>query len=280
MKHLNAITGGDHLAALESHTTTIACEGFNLADLSNRGRDFVMSVVDTGSKTFSKVSSDFSKITQDIVDKARDLRFTNFYATSKYNQVMHLRVPCPEGFKGDVLEYTEVLVESVQQARRVQSEVLIPLEDFLSKLISVPGFARDTRTHLRNIDKIAIERVETVRKTQKFFGGSSKANALFSELYRNMGEWQTAYENVRKLQDNIGFINHEEILKSIDRITSLIQMVKTAHEAKELENMSKVVISELSNTVYEAAKQVEQLGITIFAIYVLANTMSQTAEKI
>lgn len=280
MKHLNAISGGDHLSAMESHTATIACEGFNLADLSNRGRDFVMSIADTGSKAFEQVFLNFFKVSRETLEGLRQFKFSGYDTERKYGQVMHLRVQCPEGFKGNVLDYTNTLKQAVQQALRVQPDVLIPLEDFLSKLVSVPGYARDTKTHLRGIDKAGLDRVELVRQTQKFFNGSSKATAVFSELYRNMNEWQAAYDSIKQIQDQVNSINHEELLNAVQRITKLIQMVKVAHEAKELENMSKTVITELSTSVYEAAKQVEQLSITLFAVYVLSNVMNDTAQKV
>lgn len=280
MKHLNAISGDDHVRAMESFSTTIACEGFNLADLSNRGRDFVMSIADTGSKAFEQVSQSFSKVSRETFEGLRQFKFSGYDTERKYNQVMHLRVQCPEGFKGNILDYTNTLKQAAQQALRVQPEILVPLEDFLSKLVSVPGYARDTKSHLREIDKLGLERIELVRQTQKFFNGSSKATAIFSDIYRNMNEWQTAYDAIKQIQDQVNSINHDELLNSVQRITKLIQMVKTAHEAKELENMSKTVITELSTSIYEAAKQVEQLSITLFAVYVLSNVMNDTAQKV
>lgn len=276
MKHLNALTTRSHSAALEAMVTTVAMESFNLADLANKGTGFLAQLVDTGSKTIEQALTAFKGFT---FKKESVENFNDYDKASKYNEVMRLRVPCPEGFQGNIPQYAAVLNDAVDQALRVYSEVLIPLEQFLSQLVSVPGFARDTRNHLKFLTA-RTPRQSYDEAIKPFFNGSTKADAPFGELYKNMNEWHTSYASVKEMQGRVDSINRDEILAKIASISKTITMLKESHEAKELENMSKVVISEIARGVYEAAKQVEQLSLTTFSVYVLANNMNETASKI
>lgn len=274
MKHLNSIPD-QPIAALESLVTAIGLEGFSLTDLNSSGGAFLGKLIDSSSQSLEHT---FQTLQRNVGAKISLFRQSS--DDTKYNNIMRLRVPVPEGFSGNVASYIEVLEDGVEQALRIFSEILLPLEGFLAQVVSTPSFAKDSRYHLRFLQRASDDRLNNTKKLKHFFGGSSKADGIFGDLYKNMNEWTTSYKKIQQLQGKAESIDREELLKKVADISKLVSLLKNAFEAGELQGISKPIVTEIANGVYEAAKQLEHLSVTLFNVYTLANTMSETADKI
>ncbi len=274
MKHLSKLNPSTPIVQLESMISTISTESFNLLDMSNRGKAFLSSVVDNSFSAITKALHEFDSFSL----KSAVNEFLVYSKLTKYNDVMRLRVPCPEGFRGNVADYAGALSVSVDSALLVYSDILLPLEEFLANLVSKPGYAKDTRIHLKFLQSATNTRLKDIKRLQEFFSASSNSSSIFSDLYKNMNEFENTYTLIKDLQNKIESINREEIIQKINRIGDLVDHLKKSVVSGELDGMSKIVLNELATGVYEAAKQVEQLSAITFAVYVLSNNMNDTVK--
>ena len=182
--------------------------------------------------------------------------------TLQYLTVSRVELDVPEGFKGNLTEYSVLLLKLQKEFNHNLIEGIIkPFDIHISKIINQPmllesqTFAYSHKVKPKDIEK-------HTKELAKYITAGKRNTAKLSDVYNRMKEIGEFGENVQELVDIQGVATIHQVKQAIDELDDKLQLLlKIMNDKTNNYNPSGKMISDLSDLVYEVAKQTELFAI-------------------
>lgn len=185
--------------------------------------------------------------------------FTRSSDSLGYASFASVALPCPDGFKGDFLGYTQALAsiadETINNAMSIMDEFRVYMSMVLSNSNAAISIKDNTKRY-KNLE-------QTRSMQEKLIGSWFTPNAvnqrqLFSKMFASSSEIRPAMETsvaVYKKTEAIDLKNFNNRVKELyDRMTGIIAMAESGKTV-----VSKQTLQNLADGAMEVARQIEHL---------------------
>ena len=229
------------------------------------GFDYVMSSK-KGTDLLKYNERDFSK----FADKMSEQKFVNN---------LDLRVYIPEGFQGNLVAYARLLDECVDHANKSIADVIDPFNIFLSKLLSDPGAAADTKLQLSNLTRVGRER-EALKKGLAAFAhpGSTETKAKMGDVIGRSEDWKELNFSLKSIHGKFDMDHAKAMNASISHCAELLNALTEQARENDFEKISAQTLRTLGDAALEVAQEADFYAIVNYKVTVLLTVLSQTRE--
>lgn len=254
------------LEDLKYYRDVIAVEAFSISNLFSRVAE-----------TFSEMKNRFTTFTSGLLDMMASNAAPEAVGEAKslldafsYADTRNAVVSVPEGFKGDFLGYSEVLLEAAELFVRVRKESLASFASWLANCLANPETLNETMIYGKFK---ALEKELSVFKTSssKYYSKGFKAKTKFGDIIRSHSNWYSAINNIHAAVSAQGKSEIEEVKQLVENIdNSLDTLIKRISSGDERYTTSPEVRTAIADHCYAVAQQVELYG--IYQSYLLSAT--------
>lgn len=277
------ITTSNHpeIQALDLANQRIALETISLESFSDTVRRLVPSIAssiasftnglrvvlqaDRGSTTAFYDERNFDRAVTQLTDQ-------------KYANVLDMRIYTPEGFKGNIATYAEVLARAQKHADGVIADVVTPYNVFLSKLVTNPNAARDTRLQLSELNKIKAAREFLTGQIAAFFpAGSTAAAGKFGDSIENMAALRSLADNLKTIDAAFDQKKANAVTQAVKDCSSLLDALSNQAHEDGLKDISAQTLRTLGDATLEVAREIEFFSLINYKVNSLLAVMGENA---
>lgn len=189
----------------------------------------------------------------------------------------------PVGFKDNMLAFSSYLVDLLQRLSDVDKRLIMPLNDYLAKCISIQEYADliwiDKNIKLLDIDsEIEIMRSFFDPKVQR---SDVVDTVAFKEVYGSIKDIVRTADYVEDGEKVVKSIDLNKILKAEETLVATVdKFIEIAKEHPQVITNNKNNIKLLNNVVTGIAKELELLSVAMFKFKALSVAHSDTVEKL
>lgn len=270
--------------SLENILNKVAIEAGFLSDMSDKISEIFPSMVSKFNKVFDitadldngdKGSFRFTKLTSEQQFLTKEIHTFDFI------DIGELKIPVPEGFKGDLLSYCTHLDKAIKRLKNINTEVLNPFYTKLSAFLS----SADAKKSLDDLSpmykKIAKDRKEITEDIGEFFvSGALNVEDKLVNVIRRSADFHNLFDTVNQLKNDFHSIDINIIRSNVKKIEETLNIVITRQKEGDLTNASSESIKTLAFGAFEAASEVELFAIIGYKVMVLSTVIDALTVKV
>lgn len=182
-----------------------------------------------------------------------------------YAELRGLQVHVPQGFKGSLVEYGNVLTKAVDEMSSLERDVLGPFSSWLQQRIADPESLKALSNSLK-IPGLHEPKIEGIQKQlDRFFPDKADAStALYGEVIKRQADWADLFNLTKKLNTQFGDGTYEAIQKRLPELSDLLTVLSERlreDKGSEVYQFSSVNVEKLSKVVYQVAEHLEFYGV-------------------
>lgn len=266
---------------LELANTRIALESVSLESFAETVKRLVPSIassVSTFTSGLRVVLQSSRGASTAYYDEREFDRAVGVLAGHKFTNLIDLRMYVPEGFKGNIAAYAALLNRAHEHADRVIGDVLNPYNVFVSKLVTNPNAARDTRLHLADLNKIKTAREFLQAQLASFFpAGSTVASIKLGDGLDNQGNIKELAGHLKAISEVFDPKKTETVNKSVKDCSELLDALGEAAHNDGLRDISAQTLRTLGDATLEVAREIEFFSVINYQVNALLATMGENA---
>jgi hypothetical protein len=207
--------------------------------------------------------------------------FLNLLEKSNFVEISDLKVYTPEGFVGNLPAYADVLKSCSVHASEVINDVLVPYNTFLSQLLSSNSARLSSFGQLNYMLKKDEQREKLNELVGSFIvPGSTQVKQSIGKAFNRNSEWRDMLISQNESTQAINKVDVKTVLSTVDECVQLIDTIRTASNAGELDGLSGPMLKQLSNTTLTAANEVTFYSITSYRVSVLSKAINDSIEAL
>lgn len=198
-----------------------------------------------------------------------------------YGRAQRLKTYVPTGMDVTYLEYLEVLEMSQRSAERLQPNVIEPLTNWISEMLTRPEELSSLRT--REPKGLEYNDIEAIQKAQDKATDQRRAKTEqpFGDVFKSVSDVQKVEKKANELSERLARINRKDLSKSVEELTGLIStLTKRIEDKEDGYDISAKNIDALSNMIYRTAVEVEHYSVYAHLMEALVSALSDTNEFI
>lgn len=282
------------LEALEEINAVLSIEALSVGSIATAVRRAVPTLVDAATGFLAKfidretkmfgIETNMAKMSAMPEGKIAFGVYRTFVDTMekhKYMDISPLRFYVTEGFQGNLLSYANVLTATLEHGNKIVADVLNPFAMFISKIISNKDAAMRTTRDLAFMAKSDAVREGLTREISAFFDMSStNGKSTVGKVVQRNADWKPLFKALDDVREASTMLKPEVVQKSIKDIVSLLNTLKAAAAAGELDNASPETLKQLSVATLTCAHEAEFYSMAMFRAFTLATVMAQNVNDI
>ncbi len=253
----------------------IALEAGFLANLGQSVREILPNLFNSASEHISSI-----KFVSTSPEKTSERPgFLQLLDKHNYVHISSLNVTVPEGFNGNLAEYSGILEKCSKHASELIAEVLNPYNTFLSKLLSSQNARQNNYAELNYLAKRDVLREQlNVEVGKHFRAGSVATTQPMGKVIARMVDWDNVILTMPRITKNISFSEQSAVQKAVDECVALIDSIRGVVSEGELDGISGPMMKQLSEATLSVAREVEFYSITAFRIKMLDVAINDTID--
>lgn len=276
---MNLTTTHPGLQTLELVNSRLALESVALESFSDTVKKLVPSIsasVRSFVSSFRYKLSDADGRTTEFYNEAEFAKLVKLLDSHKYTNLMELRLYVPEGFKGNITEYAKTLQRAQAHVNKVLGDVVIPYNVFLSKLVTNPNAAKDTRLQLTQLNQIKAAREFLRSQLAEFFMvGSTASYCKIGDAVSNNAEWSVLADTLKLISADFDMKRPEQVKDAVEDTSELLDALSNSASDNGLRDISSQTLRTLGDATLEVAREIEFFSIINYQVNTLMAVMGQ-----
>lgn len=196
---------------------------------------------------------------------SNEKKLENKYSNINYVNIGETLISVPEGFMGNLLEYSNALSE---MSANVYSETIQTLQEYhviLSSFITNKEDQTSIKDHTDFFNRISGARRAIEDQIKKFIiPGNTSSKALFKNVISRISETKDIYTSVKKLQGYHLEANLKNIEAALFKINSLLDIVIRQMESQDITKISPKAGNNIALGAFEVGKYIELVSLFYF----------------
>lgn len=249
LKDLQAASETISLEAQEPDTTPQATS--KLLSLMERAGEFL-------TKTIGATVGNFFQI--------KDLGWLAVNASRKpYSDLRGIQLAAPQGFKGSLADYGEVLYKAAEASDVLLKDILNPFAVWLAGRLSDQESLRALTNTLKIPGFKDFKPEQWEKQLDHFFPKKTDPRTpIYGDLIRRQGDWSELNSLVKKLNALYANGHYEAIQKKVPEISHLLETLAARIDTGSADpaqfQVSSIVVDQLAKVTYQVAQAVEFYG--------------------
>lgn len=188
----------------------------------------------------------------------------------------------PESFSGNMIIYTEDLITAYDSIVDSTKDLLLSILSDISANINVSetGMIQSPMSYTK-AKNIRVKREAFQKKISGMFNQKKpKSHSKVIDHFRSTSEVVDIYDRLASLERTLGKTTIDDILKLTDKLVKELNMYIEIAKSNEIDRKSSRAFKELTESVYEAAKDVEFIGYLQANALQLYKSIQDLGEKV
>ena len=258
-------------ARYEVREATLAQEGF---------LDLFKKIIPESIRSFISFNKDTNWKKLEVENKNPNLtKCISVLNKSNYLDYMDLEISVPEGFQGNLYEYSVILLDAAQLCDGLPAE----LETFTAYAGGLVGSANAGLT-IKSNEFLYKGREEQRAKALANIGSkfSSKRNVVlpFNLTFKNNGQAVDAINNILHAQDILMGIDRTELRKNIGNCSVILNELLVMIKEDKIKNISSKVPKEISEGTFAIASDIEFYGMLTHQVNTMVVIFDRNTARI
>lgn len=255
--------------SLESQLEHLAMESEYFANVIKAFREVVPNVVQTVREKLGLLGDnkdvmvigtpEFRKDYVKLDSRVRDANFLTYEKTL---------VQVPEGFKGNLVEYFELLLKLSPVVYANGLELLTEYNSILANFISNKEAKLALKDHTNFFKKVDLQREDMSNSILQFFTNSANdSNRSLAPLGKTLGRFadiKMIHEYASKLESSYNIKNAEQIQAAVRHSAELLDVLIKNVANESVENVSGAAAKNIAEGAYTMGKYVEFVAVYRF----------------
>lgn len=193
--------------------------------------------------------------------------------------VIDLRFYVPEGFRGNIVDYSKLLIKVQAHTNKVIADVLTPFNVYLSKLLSDKNAAAENGVQMAQLIALRNEREVLRQAMEEYFPkGSTNAAIKVGEAIDRKQDWAELAFQLKTLSNNFDKKMPGKVTEAINHCAELLEALSDSSIQGGMDAISAQQLRTLGDSTLEVAKEVEFFSVVNYQISTLMTVMAQNAE--
>lgn len=276
---MNHTTSHPELRSLELVNSRLALESMALESFADTVRKIIPSLassIKAFTTNFRYVLSDDKGATNFSYNDRDFENLVKMLEGHKYTNLMDLRMYVPEGFKGNITAYAATLQRAQVHVAKVIGDVVVPYNVFLSKLVTNPNAAKDTKLQLSALNQIKQAREFLKGQLGEYFqAGSTASYCKLGDAVESNNDWKLLFAALNGINTDFDIKRAEQVKNAVDDCSQLLDALSTAAQENGLREISPQTLRTLGDATLEVAREIEFFSLVNYQVSVLLTVMGQ-----
>lgn len=265
--------------SLESQMQRLALEANFIANVLDTFKNVVPNLLNTLSNSYNNLKTSLDTEEAIIKDLSISLKFKLKQASfSNYDKTL---VSIPEGFKGNFLEYVQLLNELSPEVHKEANKILGEYNFALSTFLT----NKESKTALKDytdlFERVSRRREEMIKKLEDFHkGNASTSKAYLKQVMHRFSDMDTLIKSMQQLNKNQQKSSLREITSSVNESVRLLDLVVKQVESQDMDKVSGNAAMNISQGAYELGKYVEFISIYRYRVEQMNSCCNKLVEKL
>lgn len=190
-----------------------------------------------------------------------------------------MKVPQPNGLKGELLPVTAMLLEHAKVMSKVLNEVIRPATSRFGHYLSVP-FDRAERRDFEFGISIGVDRIKLIEDEAKLYTGNRTSNTTLGAVFNSFADLVSAERNMQEVNALVHGGGTTEIKKAVQALVqtsgALIRRIGEDRNITASNEFAKMISEQLS----EAGRWVEWYAAQMTRIIEVNNVLYEIEEEV
>lgn len=215
----------------------------------------------------------------DPMETLHPAQMSNYVSTLDFMEHETLKVPQPNGFKGELLPYTVMLIERTAIMNKVLTDVIQPATSRFGHYLSLPMDRAERRDFEFGIT-IADDRDKLAKEEAKLFGGNRSATVSLGTLFNSFNDFVDSERNMLTVKSTLGEGGMDSVKKAVNALVitagALIKRLGQDSSSKPSGEFVKMVSEQLT----EVARWVEWYSAQMTRIIETNNALYEVEKMV
>lgn len=190
--------------------------------------------------------------------------------TLNYLDIAELKFEVPEGLNVPFTDYLTALTPAQERASRFQKEMLRPLLSFCGSVIN----DRAARQIPKDISSVFEEGKKDRQQLSENLGQCFRVDGIqtsqpYSKLFKRNSDWDLVASQTNHLQSIFRATDIKGIENDVNALIRYLESLLKLVEKEDFKNANPKIANELSESVYECAKELEFVATTHYRSSIL-----------
>lgn len=223
-------------------------------------------------ETYASEVKDVKKLYDEVKVKIPHAKFVNYSKTL---------ISVPEGFKGNLIDYTTVLLSISNDVFQEANSVLSQYNAILSSFITNKEDKISLKDHTEFFSKLTKKREALNEQMTAFFPERSALSKTYlSDVLSRFGDVEELVALTEKLSDSRKKHSIKDIATGVKKSTDLLDIIVHDVQTKGMNSISGNAAMNISEGAYELGKYVEFISIYCYRTEQLVTTVLKLMETI
>lgn len=276
---MNITNTNPGLQTLELVNSRLALESVSLESFTDTVRKIIPSIssaIRSFTSGFRYTLSDDNGLTTTVWNQRDWDSLVKTLDGHKFTNLMDLRLYVPEGFKGNLASYAETLLRAQEHVNKVIGDVVTPYNVFLSKLVTNPNAAKDTRLQLTALNQIKATREALRAQLAEYFTpGSTVAYCKVGDAVANNADWKMLGESLKSIHADFDIKRPAQVKEAVDDCSELLDALSNSAAENGLRDISSQTLRTLGDATLEVAREIEFFSVINYQVNTLLSVMGQ-----
>lgn len=199
----------------------------------------------------------------------------------KYIDIAELSTQVPEGFVGNYIDYSKVLIKVIDEISDIEKRILQPYSVYLSTFLTNKEAKFNTKDQTRVYDNFRKVRENLIKDIGHFFKDSSNISKVkIGQVVKRNGDFNTVYNETNIISKKITSINLKNVNDNIKRCLDMLDIIIKRIQDNDIEHVSPEVTQNLAFGAYEVAREIEFFSVVYYKVLALTTSVDATTIKV
>lgn len=248
--------------SLESQLERLALEASAIANVIDTFKSVVPSLAEKLRAAYASFSSD-DDLTKEIKQsKSVYSKVKPKFAHASYMSYTKTLVSVPEGFKGNLLDYVQMLSGMAQEIFLEANKTLGSYNFALAAFVTNKESKTSLQDHSHLFHQVTKRREELTKRFEVFFPeSSSQSKAYLGEVISRFADVDVLMSEIEKLNHQRKNQNVKEIAESVKKSVDLLDIIIQDTQNNGIAKVSGAAAMNISEGAYQIGKYVEFISL-------------------
>lgn len=277
----NAIYINTSNISIENRLEALSLEAVNVANVIEVFKGILPDLTVKITETLDKLNfykDNNSPEIKDMLSNYKELE--NKLKLINYVEKKDLLISVPEGFKGNLIEYLEVINSLSNKIYPEANKLLNNYKLILASFLTNKDQKISLTDHTNFFNSIKKERENFIYTLSKYQTNNNSTKSRLRDCVNRISDVDILVKKIEIINKVRNNNNIKEIVSTVDEISKLLDTILQRVDTGDVSNISGASAKNLSEGAYEVAKYIEFVSLFNFKVEQITTTISKLVSQL
>lgn len=277
----NAIFINTSNVSIENRLEALSLEAVNVANVIEVFKGILPDLTVKITETLDKLNfykDNNSPEIKDMLSNYKELE--NKLKLINYVEKKDLLISVPEGFKGNLIEYLEVINSLSNKIYPEANKLLNNYKLILASFLTNKDQKISLTDHTNFFNSVKKERENFIYTLSKYQTNNNSTKSRLRDCVNRISDVDILVKKIEIINKVRNNNNIKEIVSTVDEISKLLDTIIQRVDTGDVSNISGASAKNLSEGAYEVAKYIEFVSLFNFKVEQITTTISKLVSQL